>query len=98
MSKSIPRDSKRYNTIKKMRSASEQANSTIKEDLRILDKPRVLRGSRANILAASRFMSKSTTLFPLTQFSGKTVPKFYMPGHSSAKSADLLNLLFFVYV
>jgi hypothetical protein len=47
----IPRGSKRYNTIKKMRSASERANSTIKEDLKILDKPRVLRGSRANILA-----------------------------------------------
>lgn len=47
----IPRGSKRYNTIKKIRSASERANSTMKEDLKILDKPRVLKGSRANILA-----------------------------------------------
>jgi hypothetical protein len=47
----IPRGSKRYNTFKKMRSASERSNSTIKEDLKILVKPRVLKGSRANILA-----------------------------------------------
>jgi len=47
----IPRGSKRYNTIKKMRSASERANSTIKEDIKILEKPRVIQGFRANILA-----------------------------------------------
>ena len=47
----IPRGTKRYNSIKNMRSASERSNSTMKEDLKILDKPRVLRGSRANILA-----------------------------------------------
>ena len=47
----IPRGSKRYNTIKKFRSASERSNSTIKEDLKILEKPRVLNGPRANILA-----------------------------------------------
>jgi hypothetical protein len=47
----IPRGSKRYNTIKNMRSASERANSTIKEDLKILEKPKILNGSRANILA-----------------------------------------------
>ncbi len=46
----IPRGSKRYNTIKKMRSASERANSTIKEDIRILEKPRVIDGFRSNIL------------------------------------------------
>ena len=34
-----------------MRSASERSNSTIKEDLKILEKPKVLDGSRANILA-----------------------------------------------
>jgi len=47
----IPRGTKRYNTIKNMRSASERANSTIKEDLKILEKPKVITGSRANILA-----------------------------------------------
>ncbi|MFH1991799.1 MAG: hypothetical protein ABIK98_05245 [Pseudomonadota bacterium] len=47
----IPRGSKRYNTIKKFRSASERSNSTMKEDLKILEKPRVLNGPRANILA-----------------------------------------------
>jgi hypothetical protein len=46
----IPRGTKRYNTIKKMRSASERANSTIKEDIKILEKPRVLNRLRANIL------------------------------------------------
>ncbi|MGD9159438.1 MAG: hypothetical protein PVG39_13585, partial [Desulfobacteraceae bacterium] len=30
---------------------SERANSTLKEDLKILDNPRVLNASRANILA-----------------------------------------------
>lgn len=47
----IPRGSKRYDTFKKMRPASERSNSTMKEDLKILDKPRVLNGPRANILA-----------------------------------------------
>jgi hypothetical protein len=47
----IPRGSKRYSTFKKMRSASERSNSTIKEDIKVLEKPRVLKGSRANILA-----------------------------------------------
>jgi len=47
----IPRGSKRYNVIKKIRSASERANSTMKEDLKILEKPKVLNGSRSSILA-----------------------------------------------
>ena len=47
----IPRGSKRYNLIKKIRSASERANSTMKEDLKILEKPRVLNAKRADILA-----------------------------------------------
>ena len=47
----IPRGSKRYNTFKKMRPASERSNSTMKEDLKILDKPRVLNGKRSAILA-----------------------------------------------
>jgi len=46
----IPRGTKRYGTIKKLRSAAERANSTIKEDIKILEKPRVLNGFRANIL------------------------------------------------
>ena len=47
----IPRGSKRYDTFKNMRPASERSNSTMKEDLKILDKPRVLNAPRANILA-----------------------------------------------
>jgi len=70
----IPRGSKRYNLIKKIRSASERANSTMKEDLKILEKPRVLNSSRANILAqmagivlllsrAFKFILRLTILF-----------------------------------
>ena len=51
----IPRGSKRYNLIKKIRSASERANSTMKEDLKILEKPRVINAQRAAILASSRY-------------------------------------------
>ena len=47
----IPRGSKRYKEIKRMRSASERANSTLKEDIKILDKPRVMNLGRANILS-----------------------------------------------
>jgi len=47
----IPRGSKRYKEIKKIRSASERANSTLKEDIKILDKPRVMSRFRANILS-----------------------------------------------
>jgi len=47
----IPRGSKRYNEIKKLRSASERSNSTLKPGLGILEKPRVMNGYRANILA-----------------------------------------------
>ena len=37
--------------IKKFRSAAERANSTMKEDLKILEKPRILNAQRAAILA-----------------------------------------------
>ena len=47
----IPRGSKRYKEIKKIRSASERSNSTIKVDKPILNNPRVLNASRAGILA-----------------------------------------------
>ncbi len=70
----IPRGSKRYNLIKKIRSASERANSTMKEDLKILEKPRILNAQRAAILAqmaaivlllrrAFKFVVKITFLF-----------------------------------
>ena len=70
----IPRGSKRYNEIKKLRSASERANSTLKDDLGILEKPRVMNGYRADILAqvaaivllltrAFSFIARITCLF-----------------------------------
>ena len=36
----IPRGSNLYKSIKNLRSASERANSTIKEDIKILEKKR----------------------------------------------------------
>ena len=70
----VPRGSKRYNLIKKIRSASERANSTMKEDLKIIEKPKILNSSRANILAqmaaivmllkrAFNFIIRTTNLF-----------------------------------
>jgi hypothetical protein len=70
----IPRGSKRYHLIKKIRSASERANSTMKEDLKILEKPRILNARRAAVLAqiaaivlllrrALIFVLKTTILF-----------------------------------
>jgi len=47
----IPRGTKRYQSVKKNRSASERANSTVKVDMNMLVKPKVLNIARANILA-----------------------------------------------
>ena len=74
----IPRGSKRYQNIKKIRSASERSNSTLKEDLKIIDKPRVLNISRADILSqmaaivlllnrAFKFVVKISILFKKLQ-------------------------------
>jgi hypothetical protein len=46
----VPRGTKRYNDIKRCRSASERANSTIKETLHIIEKPIVYSKQRADIL------------------------------------------------
>ncbi|MGA1870328.1 MAG: hypothetical protein ACMUJM_17450 [bacterium] len=46
----IPRGSQRYQNIKKLRSASERLNSSLKNDLKILEKPRILDNIRADIL------------------------------------------------
>ena len=46
----IPRGSQRYKNIKKLRSASERLNSSLKNDLKILEKPRILDNIRADIL------------------------------------------------
>jgi hypothetical protein len=46
----VPRGTKRYNEIKRCRSASERANSTLKETLHILEKPIVYSRQRADIL------------------------------------------------
>jgi hypothetical protein len=62
----IPRGSQRYNTLKNLRSASERINSTLKNDLHILDKPRILNGVRADIhvqIAAIVLLLKRTFSF-----------------------------------
>ncbi|MBW2342388.1 MAG: hypothetical protein JRF50_19005, partial [Deltaproteobacteria bacterium] len=47
----IPRGTKRYQSVKKNRSASERSNSTVKVDMNMLVRPKVLNIARANILA-----------------------------------------------
>lgn len=42
---------KKYQTLKQTRTASERINSALKEDIKALDKPRVMNGERAAILA-----------------------------------------------
>ena len=76
----IPRGTKRFKMIQRYRSASERANSTIKEDLKIIDKPIVYNKERADILAqiavialllkrAFAFIARISTLFMLYQLS-----------------------------
>jgi len=93
----IPRGSKRYDTFKKMRPASERSNSTMKEDLKILDKPRVLNAQRANILAqmaaivSFSFSNEPSLLLlgPLTNSESFTNPKI----PPLKKSSNLLSYL-----
>ena len=98
----IPRGSKRYNLIKKIRSASERANSTMKEDLKILEKPRVLNAQRADILAqmaaivlllhgAFGFIVKTTILFHKTSQTNDPAIKKKLNPHFIPKS--ILNLI-----
>ena len=47
----IPRGSKKYQILKQARTGSERINSTLKEDIGALDKPRILNGTRATFLA-----------------------------------------------
>jgi hypothetical protein len=87
----IPRGSKLYKNVKKVRSASERANSTLKEHIKILDKPRVLNAPRADIFAQiaaivlllSRgfsFIVKTTCLIrKLLKSNGSSVKKDLMP-------------------
>ena len=100
----IPRGSKRYNLIKKIRSASERANSTMKEDLKILEKPRVINAQRANILAqvaaivlllrrAFGFIVKITHLFrKLQQTNDPAIKKKLNPPSIPKSIASLTQL------
>ena len=100
----IPRGSKRYNLIKKIRSASERANSTLKEDLKIIEKPRVLNGSRANILSQMAaivlllkrgfaFITRISHLFrKLRQTNDPTVSKKLRPLSIPKSIANLIQL------
>jgi hypothetical protein len=84
----IPRGTKRYYTFKKMRPASERSNSTMKEDLKILHKPRVMNAPRANILA--QLAAIVLLLFTPLEISGSfTFPKPRM----SRTSASIVQLI-----
>ena len=100
----IPRGSKRFNLIKKIRSASERANSTMKEDLKILEKPRVINAQRANILAqvaaivlllrrAFGFIVKITHLFRKLQQTNNPAIKKKLNPPSIPKSISNLTQL-----
>ncbi len=100
----IPRGSKRYNLIKKIRSASERANSTMKEDLKILEKPRVINAHRANILAQMAaivlllkrgfaFIARTTHLFcKLQQTNDPAVKKKLKPLSIPKSISNLIQL------
>jgi hypothetical protein len=100
----IPRGSKRYNLIKKIRSASERANSTMKEDLKILEKPRVLNAQRADILAQVAaivlllrrvlgFIVKITLLFQkLQQTNDPAISKKLNPPSIPRSIANLIQM------
>ncbi|MEE9168279.1 MAG: hypothetical protein V3U73_00865 [bacterium] len=100
----IPRGSKRYQNIKRARSASERANSTLKEDLKIIDKPRVLNISRADILSqmaaivlllkrAFKFVVKITVLFmKLQQTSDPNIKAKLKPPTLKQSIRSLLQL------
>ena len=96
----IPRGSKRYKDIKKLRSSSERINSALKEDLKILDRPRVLSRHRSNILAqmagivlllkrAFSFIVKVTMLMRKFSTDPLTKKKFTLP----SIPASILNII-----
>jgi hypothetical protein len=98
----IPRGSKRYIDIKKIRSSSERTNSSLKEDLKILDKPKVFNRQRANILAqmagivlllkrAFSFIVRTTILFRKFYSDNDQTTKKKLSLRSIAKS--ILNII-----
>lgn len=100
----IPRGSKRYKEIKKIRSASERTNSTVKEDLKILDKPHVIGRPRAAILnqiaaivllltRAFAFIVKTTCLFrKLSQTNDPTIRAKLRPAAIAKSIQNLIQL------
>lgn len=98
----IPRGTKRYKEIKKLRSASERSNSSIKVDLDILDKPRVLDIKRAGILVqlaaivlllhrGFSFIAKITSL--LRRFRQTHDPKLKQKLHPPHIAKSIQNLI-----
>lgn len=99
----IPRGTKRYKDIKKLRSASERINSSLKEDIPILDKPRVLNIKRAGTLVqlaaivlllqrGFSFIAKITFLF--RRFRQSHDPKFknrLSPPHITKSIQNLIQ-------
>jgi len=98
----IPRGTKRYKEIKKLRSASERTNSTIKENIPILDHPRVLTIRRAGILVqiaaivlllhrGFSFIAKITSL--LRRFRQTHDPKLKLLLSTPPIAKSILNLI-----
>lgn len=88
----VLRGTKRYHSVKKIRSASERANSTIKEVLKILEKPIVYNKRRADILTqitaivlllhkAFAFIVRISGLFAVHQASDNPDPGPLETGH-----------------
>ena len=75
----IPRGSKRYNEVKKSRSASERSNSTLKEDLKILEKPRILNQETCGYIRPK--------LHPLFCFSPERSGLWFASPHSCASQS-----------
>ncbi len=100
----IPRGSKRYKIIKNIRSASERSNSTMKEDLKVLDKPRVMNSSRADIIAqmaavalllkrAFSFIVRTTnSAINLNQSNGQAVKEKLKPPSIPKSIANIIQL------
>lgn len=85
----IPRGTDRYNEIKRVRSASERTNSTLKEDLDIIGKPFVYNKEKAGILA--QIGAISLLLYKALAFVARISARFLK--YNSTKDPNLAEKL-----
>jgi hypothetical protein len=97
------RGTKRYNEVKKMRSAVERINSVVKEDLKIIQSPIIYNKVRADILAqiaaitlllyrALAFIVKISVMFAKCRTSGADIDELLQPYFVSKSVRSLLQL------